>query len=157
MVHIYTDGSAKGNPGPGGFGTILRYGRHEKELSGGYRRTTNNRMELMAVIAGLEALNKEGLPITIHTDSKYVCEAIEKKWIYGWIKKGFAGKKNQDLWMRLMQSYSKHQIRFVWIKGHNGHPENERCDQIAQSAADMPNLPPDTGYELSLQKGLELE
>ncbi|HNW00184.1 MAG TPA: ribonuclease HI [Chitinophagales bacterium] len=157
MVQMYTDGSAKGNPGPGGFGTILRYGRHEKELSGGFRRTTNNRMELMAVIAGLEAMTKEGLDITIYTDSKYVCEAIEKRWIYGWMQKSFAGKKNADLWMRLMRSYARHKVKFIWIKGHAGHPENERCDALAQATADLPNLPPDTGYENQQQSGLGLD
>lgn len=157
MVLMYTDGSAKGNPGPGGFGTILRYGKHEMEISGGYKRTTNNRMELMAVIAGLEALKKEGLQIKIYTDSKYVCDAIEKRWIYGWMKKQFAGKKNSDLWMRLMRSYAKHTIQFIWIKGHAGHPENERCDAMAQNAADMPGLPVDTGYESSQNDGLAMD
>lgn len=154
MVQIYTDGSARGNPGPGGFGTILRFGRHEKELSGGYRRTTNNRMELMAVIAGLEALTKEGLNITIYTDSKYVCEAIDKGWIYTWMKKGFAGKKNADLWTRLMRSYSKHKVKFVWIKGHAGHPENERCDVLATTAADGHKLAVDEVYEMENQTKL---
>lgn len=114
-------------------------------------------MELMAVIAGLEALNKEGLDITVYTDSKYVCEAIEKRWIYGWMQKSFAGKKNADLWMRLMRSYAKHKIKFVWIKGHAGHPENERCDALAQSSADVPHLPADTGYESQSQSGLGLD
>ena len=154
MVQIYTDGSARGNPGPGGFGTILRYGKHEKELSGGYRRTTNNRMELMAVIAGLEALKKEGLVITIYTDSKYVCEAIEKGWIYGWMKKGFAGKKNADLWTRLMRAYARHKVKLIWIKGHAGHPENERCDVLATTAADGHKLAIDEVYEMENQTKL---
>ncbi len=144
---MYTDGSSKGNPGPGGFGVILRYGKHEKELSGGFRKTTNNRMELMGVIAGLEALTKEGLDITIYTDSKYVVDAIEKRWIYGWMKKGFAGKKNQDLWMRLMRAYARHKVRLVWIKGHAGHPENERCDVLAVEAAESGRLQVDDGFE----------
>jgi len=147
MVKIYTDGAAKGNPGPGGFGTILRFGKHEKELSGGYRKTTNNRMELMAVIAGLEALTKEGLEITIYSDSKYVIDAIDKGWIYGWMKTGFAKKKNQDLWTRLMRSYAKHKVKLVWVKGHAGHPENERCDQLAVQAAEGSKLQTDSYYE----------
>lgn len=147
MVSIYTDGAAKGNPGPGGFGTILRFGKHEKELSGGFRKTTNNRMELMAVIAGLEALTKEGLHITIYSDSKYVIDAIDKGWIYNWMKTGFAKKKNQDLWMRLMRSYSKHKVKLVWVKGHAGHPENERCDVLAVEAAEGRSLAIDEYYE----------
>lgn len=147
MVKIYTDGASRGNPGPGGFGTILKFGKHEKELSGGFRKTTNNRMELMAVVAGLEALTKEGLDVTIYSDSKYVVDAIEKKWIYGWMKKAFQGKKNQDLWMRLMRAYSKHKVHFVWVKGHAGHAENERCDQLAVEAAESGNLEIDLFYE----------
>ena len=146
-VSIYTDGAAKGNPGPGGFGTILRFGKHEKELSGGFRKTTNNRMELMAVIAGLEALTKDGLQITIYSDSKYFIDAIDKGWIYNWMKTGFAKKKNQDLWMRLMRAYSKHKVNFVWVKGHAGHAENERCDQLAVEAAESGNLEIDLFYE----------
>ncbi len=147
MVKIYTDGAAKGNPGPGGFGTIMQFGKHEKELSGGFRKTTNNRMELMAVVAGLEALTKEGLDVTVYSDSKYVVDAIEKKWIYGWMKKAFANKKNQDLWMRLMRSYTKHKVKFEWVKSHAGHPQNERCDQLAVEASEMPNLEIDFFYE----------
>lgn len=154
MIEMYTDGAAKGNPGPGGFGVILRYGRYEKEISGGYRRTTNNRMELMAVIAGLEALNKEGLDVTVYSDSKYVVNAIEKKWIYGWMKKGFAGKKNSDLWMRLMRAVAKHHVKFVWVRGHVGHPENERCDQLAVEASEMPGLKADEYFEAN-EKGKE--
>ncbi|MFI5172139.1 MAG: ribonuclease HI [Chitinophagales bacterium] len=147
MVKIFTDGASKGNPGPGGFGTILQFGKHEKELSGGYRKTTNNRMELMAVIAGLEALTKEKLDITLYSDSKYIIDALEKGWIYGWMKKGFTKKKNQDLWLRLMRSYAKHQIKLVWVKGHAGHPENERCDQLAVEAAEGKELQIDVYYE----------
>jgi ribonuclease HI len=150
MVSIYTDGAAKGNPGPGGFGTILRFGKHEKELSGGFRKTTNNRMELMAVIAGLEALTKEGLEITIYSDSKYFIDAIDKKWIYGWMKSGFNKKKNQDLWMRLMRSYVKHKVKLIWVKGHAGHPENERCDRLAVEAAEGFQLAIDEAYESGL-------
>ena len=146
-VSIYTDGAAKGNPGPGGFGTILRFGKHEKELSGGFRKTTNNRMELMAVIAGLEALTKDGLQITIYSDSKYFIDAIDKGWIYNWMKTRFAKKKNQDLWMRLMRSYAKHKVKLVWVKGHAGHPENERCDALAVAAAEGNHLTIDEYYE----------
>lgn len=154
MIDMFTDGAAKGNPGPGGFAVILRYGKHEKEISGGYRRTTNNRMELMAVIAGLEAITKEGMQVTVHSDSKYVVDAIEKKWVYGWIKKGFAGKKNSDLWMRLMQLMAKHKVKFVWVRGHVGHPENERCDRLAVEASEMPGLKADIYFEEN-EKGKE--
>ena len=147
VVQLFTDGAAKGNPGPGGFGAILRFGKHEKELSGGFRKTTNNRMELMAVIAGLEALTKERLQVTIYTDSRYVADAIEKKWVYGWMKSNFAKKKNQDLWMRLMRSFAKHEVRIVWVKGHAGHTENERCDRLAVEAAENTTLMVDVEYE----------
>ena len=147
MVNIYSDGSSRGNPGPGGFGTILRFGKHEKELSGGFRKTTNNRMELMGVIAGLEAITKEGMDISVFTDSKYVVDPLEKGWIYGWMKKGFAKKKNSDLWMRLMRSYTKHKVKLIWIMGHAGHPENERCDQLAVEAGSGADLQIDEYYE----------
>ncbi len=149
MVRLFTDGAAKGNPGPGGFGAILQYKGHEKEISAGYRRTTNNRMELMAVIAGLEALKKEGLEVTIYSDSKYVVEAVEKGWVFGWMKKGFAKKKNPDLWMRLMRVYTRHTVKFIWIKGHAGHPENERCDVLAVEASQSYPLRVDEEYEKS--------
>ncbi|GEO03048.1 ribonuclease H [Adhaeribacter aerolatus] len=151
MIQIFTDGSSRGNPGPGGYGTILRYKQHEKELTAGFRLTTNNRMELMAVIVGLEAIKTEGIPVTIYSDSKYVVDAIEKKWVYGWQKKGFAGKANADLWTRFLRIYPKYQVRFVWIKGHAGHPENERCDQLAVQSALSPNLLIDHGYEASVK------
>ncbi len=146
MIELYTDGASSGNPGPGGYGTILRtvykgdneqlHGKLiEKEYSGGFRKTTNNRMELLAVIIGLEALKSINQQVTIYSDSKYVIDAIDKKWVYGWIQKGFVGKKNKDLWMRLMQLYKLHQIRLVWVKGHAGHPLNERCDRLAVAAS----------------------
>jgi ribonuclease HI len=147
MVQLFTDGAAKGNPGPGGFGTILRYKGHEKEISAGYRRTTNNRMELMAVIAGLEALTRDGLQITVYSDSKYVVDAFNKGWVFEWMKKGFAKKKNPDLWQRLMRSYAKHKVQFVWIKGHAGHPENERCDALAVAASEQQMLKVDEEFE----------
>lgn len=150
-VQIYTDGSSRGNPGPGGYGAILVYGHHRKELSEGYKQTTNNRMELLAVIKALEAMKTSGLEITIYTDSKYVCEAVEKKWVFGWEQKGFKGKKNADLWMRFLKLYPLHKIRFHWIKGHAGHKENERCDELATQAADnSAHLKPDTGFESGL-------
>jgi ribonuclease HI len=135
-VDIYTDGSARGNPGPGGYGVILKSGSLYKELSAGYRNTTNNRMELLAVIVALEAMKIHGLHITIHTDSKYVCEAVEKRWVFGWQQKGFKGKKNADLWRRFLQLYPTQKISFKWVKGHAGHKENERCDELATQAAD---------------------
>lgn len=149
-VQIFTDGAAKGNPGPGGYGIILRYGPHEKELSEGFRKTTNNRMELLSVIVALETLKKVGMHVDIYSDSKYVVDAVEKGWVFGWVKKGFAGKKNADLWRRFLQSYKLHHIKFHWIKGHNAHPENERCDQLAVAAAMQKNLKIDSGFESGL-------
>ncbi|MBA4408028.1 MAG: ribonuclease HI [Bacteroidota bacterium] len=149
-ITIYTDGAARGNPGPGGYGVVLLAGRFRKELSDGFELTTNNRMELLAVIVGLEALKIENSPVTIYSDSKYVVDAVEKGWIWNWIKIRFKGKKNEDLWMRFMKIYEKHQIKFVWIKGHDNIPENERCDQLAVQASMQPNLKKDTGYLASL-------
>ncbi|HEY4651623.1 MAG TPA: ribonuclease HI [Pontibacter sp.] len=147
MIEIFTDGASRGNPGPGGYGVILRWGPHVKELSAGFRKTTNNRMELLAVIVGLEAITKPGIPITIYSDSKYVVDAVEKRWVFGWQKKGFAGKANGDLGARFLRIYAKHNVRFVWVRGHAGHPENERCDELAVAAALSPNLPADEGFE----------
>ena len=146
-ITIYTDGASRGNPGPGGFGTVLLCGQYRKEISQGFRLTTNNRMELLAVIVGLEALKKPGMNVTIYSDSKYVVDSVEKKWIIGWLKKGFKDKKNKDLWLRFLNIYKQHTVRFVWIKGHNETPENERCDRLAVAAAlDTQNLLDDTGY-----------
>jgi ribonuclease HI len=147
MVTIYTDGAASGNPGPGGYGVVLLSGPHRKELSQGFRKTTNNRMELMAVIAGLEALKNKGEQVLIYCDSKYVVDAVEKGWVHGWVKKNFKDKKNPDLWKRFLEIYKQHQVKFVWIKGHNENAENERCDQLAVAAAFGRNLPADVGYE----------
>lgn len=147
VVELYTDGSSRGNPGPGGYGAILKYGKHEKELSGGFRKTTNNRMELLAVIKGLEALTREGLTVHIYSDSKYVVESVEKRWVWGWQKKNFKDKKNADLWRQYLAIHSKFNIKFHWIKGHNDHPYNERCDQLATAAADSKNLLIDVVYE----------
>lgn len=147
-ITIYTDGASRGNPGPGGYGTVLLCGQYRKEISQGFRRTTNNRMELLAVITGLEALKKPGMNVTIYSDSKYVVDSVEKKWIIGWLKKGFKDKKNKDLWLRFLDIYKQHTVRFVWIKGHNETPENERCDRLAVAAAlDTPSLLVDAGYE----------
>lgn len=145
-VSIFTDGSSRGNPGPGGYGAILKSGNHVKELSAGYKNTTNNRMELLAVIVALEALNQPNINVTIYTDSKYVCDAVEKKWIYGWINKGFNKIKNPDLWIRFYKVFKQHQVKFVWIKGHAGHKENERCDFLATQAAINSAVLDDTGF-----------
>jgi ribonuclease HI len=146
MIEIYTDGAAKGNPGPGGWAAVLRSGTHYKEISGGFACTTNNRMELLAVISALEAIKRYSADITVWSDSSYVCDAINKGWVFQWESKGFAKKKNPDLWRRFLVVYRKHRVRFVWIKGHNGHPQNERCDQLAVEAALKPGLPVDVGY-----------
>jgi ribonuclease HI len=148
MITMYTDGAAQGNPGRGGYGVVLKYKQHRKELSQGYRLTTNNRMELLAVIVGLEAIKEPGYEVTIYSDSRYVVDAVEKKWLWGWVKKGFAKVKNPDLWQRLLKVYPKHKVRFVWVKGHAGNPENERCDQLAvQAASNRQLLLVDEGYE----------
>ncbi|PKV66370.1 ribonuclease HI [Pontibacter ramchanderi] len=147
MIELFTDGASRGNPGPGGYGTILRWKNHEKELTAGFRKTTNNRMELLAVIVGLEAITKPGIPVTVYSDSKYVVDAVEKRWVFGWQKKGFAGKANGDLWARFLRVYAKHNVKFVWIRGHAGHPENERCDELAVASALAPNLLIDEGFE----------
>lgn len=151
MISIFTDGSSRGNPGPGGFGTVIKKGNRRKEISGGFRLTTNNRMELLAVIIGLEALLKPKLDVTIYSDSKYVVDAIEKKWVFGWVKKNFKDKKNPDLWKRFLEIYPKHKVKMVWVKGHAGHTENERCDLLATEAADSTKLGLDLGYENSLK------
>jgi len=150
MISIYTDGSSRGNPGPGGYGAILVSGSHRKELSQGFRKTTNNRMELLSVVAALEALKKPGEQVVVYSDSKYVVDAVEKGWVYGWMKKNFQGKKNADLWKRFIQIYEKHQVKFRWIKGHNNHPENERCDEMAVAASSNGNLQIDSGFESGL-------
>jgi ribonuclease HI len=149
-VTIHTDGAAKGNPGPGGFGTLLHYNGRSHELSGGFRRTTNNRMELLAAITGLEAL-KSPCKVTLHSDSRYLVDAMTKGWLRGWKARGWARAnkgylKNADLWKRLDAAAAPHQISWHWLKGHAGHPENERCDTLADSAARSQNLPPDEGF-----------
>ncbi len=149
-ITIYTDGAARGNPGPGGYGAVLMSGQFRKELSDGFEMTTNNRMELLAVIVALEALKIENSQVTIYSDSKYVVDAVEKGWIWNWVKIRFKGKKNEDLWLRFLKVYQKHKVKFVWIKGHDNIPENERCDQLAVEASMKPRLKKDTGYLSSL-------
>ena len=147
MVTIYTDGSAKGNPGRGGYGIVMISGKHRKELSEGFRLTTNNRMELLGVIVALETLKNEGSDVVVYSDSKYVVEAVEKGWVFGWEKKGFKKKKNVDLWQRFLEIYPKHNVKFIWVKGHANNMENENCDRLAVDAADGGNLLIDSGYE----------
>lgn len=148
IVTIYTDGSSRGNPGPGGYGVILMAGQHRKELSAGYRLTTNNRMELMAVIKGLEALKQPGTPVMIYSDSQYVVNSVTKGWLQGWLKTNFAGgKKNPDLWRQYAVIAARHQVKFTWVKGHSTNPFNNRCDELATAAADGKNLMEDVGYE----------
>ncbi|MBR4265339.1 MAG: ribonuclease HI [Bacteroidales bacterium] len=132
---MYTDGASRGNPGPGGYGVVLMSGPYRREISEGFKQTTNNRMELLAVIVGLEALKKDGMDVTIYSDSQYVVNSVEKGWVWSWVKSGFKGKKNADLWKRFLIVYQKHKVKFIWIKGHNETPENERCDRLAVAAA----------------------
>lgn len=148
-VVMYTDGAAKGNPGPGGYGTVLLYKDKRKELSEGFRLTTNNRMELLAVIKGLLALKKTGLEVDVYSDSQYVVNAVEKGWLRDWVKKGFKGKKNADLWQQYLQAAAPHKVRFRWVRGHAGNVENERCDQLAVQSANAPHLLVDHGFEES--------
>src|ERR1700735_3960029 len=152
MIEIFTDGASSGNPGPGGYGVILRSGKHYKELSEGFRKTTNNRMELLAVIKGLEALKSPNQEVIIYSDSKYVIDAIEKRWVYGWLQKGFAGKKNKDLWLRYLEISKQHNIKFTWVRGHAGHPENDPCDEVAVGAAKQKNLLIDSVFEMENAK-----
>ena len=145
-VIIYTDGACSGNPGPGGYGVVLMSGNHRKEISEGFRLTTNNRMELLAVIKGLEALKKKGTPVKLYTDSQYVANAVNKGWVFDWERKHFKKKKNQDLWIRFLELFRKHNVTLFWLKGHNNDTENERCDILAVNASKEPVLSEDTGY-----------
>ena len=147
VITRYTDGSALGNPGKGGYGVVLISGPHRKELSAGFRLTTNNRMELMAVCVALETLKFEGSDVTIYSDSKYVVDAVSKGWVFGWEQKRFKDKKNPDLWMRFLNIYRRHKVRFVWVKGHAETVENNRCDTLAVAAANSDRLLEDTGYQ----------
>ena len=147
-IILYTDGASRGNPGPGGYGVILMAGHLRKELSAGFVRTTNNRMKLMAVIVGLEALKKPGMRVAVYSDSKYVVDAVEKGWLRKWMATHFAGgKKNKDLWMRYHRVAQLHHVRFHWVKGHASNPYNNRCDELATSAADGSDLQIDAGFE----------
>jgi len=145
-IHIYTDGAASGNPGPGGYGAVMLYKDKRKELSDGFKHTTNNRMELMAVIVALEHLKNEGSHVVVYSDSKYVVDSIEKKWIDGWVKKNFKNVKNVDLWLRFLTLYKKHHVKFKWVKGHADNVENNRCDELAVAAYKQPHLKVDVGY-----------
>jgi len=146
-VTMYTDGGASGNPGPGGYGTLLMYGEHMKEMSEGFRLTTNNRMELLAVIVGLEALTRDGVEVDVYSDSKYVVDAVMKRWVFNWEKKGYKDKKNPDLWQRFLRIYRKHKVTFHWVKGHAGNPLNERVDAMAVAAYQTGDLLTDAWYE----------
>lgn len=145
-IYVYTDGSSRGNPGPGGYGVVLKCGEHYKEISAGYACTTNNRMELLGVIVGLEAIKRKNAVVHVYSDSSYVVKAVNEGWLQKWVLKGLHKQKNPDLWQRFLNIYNKHRVVFHWIKGHAGHPENERCDKIAVEAALSPNLLEDTGY-----------
>lgn len=145
-ITIYTDGSALGNPGPGGYGIVMISGKHRKDFLKGYELTTNNRMELLAVIIALETIKTDRAEVTVYSDSKYVVEAIEKGWVFEWVKKGFKKKKNPDLWRRFLNIYPKHKVKFIWVKGHAGNSLNERCDQLAVEAANGSDLLEDKGY-----------
>ena len=153
VIEIYTDGSSKGNPGRGGYGIIMCFNGKCKEFSQGFKLTTNNRMELLAIIVALENITSTKFPIKIYSDSKYVIDSITKGWVFSWIKKGFKGKKNEDLWRRYVALHSKFEITFEWVRGHNGHPQNERCDVLAVAASDVPNLLEDENY-VKMEKNL---
>lgn len=155
-IEIYTDGAASGNPGPGGFGVVMKYQTQRKEISQGFRLTTNNRMELLAVIVGLESIKKPGIPVIVYSDSKYVIDSINLGWVFGWVKKGFKDKANPDLWKRFLLIYPKHNVKFVWVKGHASNIENNRCDELAVAASKSRNQLIDEGYELSKNSGLKL-
>jgi len=145
-IVIYTDGAARGNPGPGGLGVVMLYGKHRRELAEGYKLTTNNRMELLAVIRGLETLKRDDLNIKVYTDSRYVSDAVNKGWVFSWEAKGFKKKKNVDLWQQFLVQYRKYKVEFIWVKGHASIPENERCDRLAVEASHRASLKEDSGY-----------
>lgn len=154
-IFLYTDGAASGNPGPGGYGAVLKCAGAVKELSGGFAMTTNNRMELLAVIKGLEAIKWQNATVEVWSDSTYVVKAITDGWLLNWERKGFRKVKNVDLWQEFLPLYRRHQVTFHWIKGHAGHPENERCDALAVAAYHQEGLPSDEGYSLSVAAGDE--
>lgn len=154
QIHMYTDGSALGNPGPGGYGIIIELvgKQYIKEYAQGFAYTTNNRMELLAVIVGLETLKKQPMDVVVFSDSKYVIDSVEKKWVFGWKAKNFKGKKNPDLWKRFLVVYALHNVRFQWVKGHNDHPQNERCDRLAVNAAKNGSKVKDVFFEKESKK-----
>lgn len=155
LIEIYTDGSSRGNPGPGGYGIVLSYNGNEKEISEGFRKTTNNRMELLAVIVALESLKTSKIPVKVYSDSKYVIDSITKGWLKSWVQKNFKGKKNKDLWLRYIKISKNINVSFEWVKGHAGHVQNERCDVLAVEASKQSGLSVDTCYETN-SKGNEL-
>ncbi|MBT3243637.1 MAG: ribonuclease HI [Bacteroidetes bacterium] len=152
QIIVYTDGAARGNPGRGGYGVVLKHRDKRKELAAGFRMTTNNRMELLAVIVALETLKYSNSQVTIYTDSKYVSDSVEKGWVFDWERKQFKKKKNPDLWIRFLKIYRQHKVKFIWVKGHANIPENERCDQLAVEASMSNNLPADTVYESEMER-----
>jgi ribonuclease HI len=149
VIEIYTDGACSGNPGPGGYGIVMKYKDQRKEMSQGFRLTTNNRMELLSIIIALETLKKENSEVFVYSDSKYVIDSINLGWVHGWVKKNFKDKANADLWKRFLMIHPKHNIRFVWVKGHASNRENNRCDELAVAASKSKHLLIDEGYELS--------
>lgn len=153
-IKIYTDGAAKGNPGPGGYGVVLISGKHRLEKTEGFRLTTNNRMELLAVITGLESLKIPGSNVTVYTDSRYVADAVEKGWLFRWKAKSFKKIKNSDLWKRFLNIYRKHNVKLIWIKGHAGHSENELCDRMAVGSSGRKDLQEDAGYRSEQDDGI---
>ncbi|MCA6436587.1 MAG: ribonuclease HI [Bacteroidetes bacterium] len=146
-ISLYTDGACSGNPGPGGYGLVLLFNGHRKEMSQGFRKTTNNRMELLSVIVGLETIKQKELSVLIYSDSKYVVEAINQKWVFGWVKKEFKGKANADLWVRFLKIYNQNKHQFIWVKGHATNIENNRCDELAVAASKSAQLSVDEWYE----------
>jgi ribonuclease HI len=156
-ITIYTDGAARGNPGPGGYGAVLISGKHRLEKTEGFRLTTNNRMELLAVIVGLESLKKPGSKVTVYTDSRYVADAVEKGWVFQWESKTFRKKKNPDLWTRFLRIYRKHNVRLVWVKGHASNRENELCDRMAVESSIKKDLQEDSGYEAGTEDAILFE
>ncbi|MBQ2105079.1 MAG: ribonuclease HI [Bacteroidales bacterium] len=157
VIYLYTDGASSGNPGPGGYGVVLKCGDLRKEMSGGFALTTNNRMELLAVITGLEAIKWSNAVVEVWSDSTYVVKAVTEGWLDNWVRKGFKKVKNPDLWLRFLPLYRSHRVTFHWLKGHAGHPENERCDQLAVEAGRASNLPADTGYVQENEESSKLE
>lgn len=151
MIYLYTDGSSLGNPGPGGYGLIMSWRDHRKEFAGGFRLTTNNRMELLAVIVGLEKITRPGQSVLVVSDSRYVVDSVEKGWVFNWERKQFKKAKNPDLWQRFLAIYRQHRVRFQWVRGHNDHPENERCDRLAVGAAHQPT-DIDQWYEVNVAR-----